>query len=86
MGKFFEDFNKKSALTKFQRIYRSVPNQEGLPGKAMVEAESKIFDVIAVFRSLKTLPLRFPCKSCRDGPKIINFVFDAMDKGLEKIF
>ena len=52
----------------------------------MVEAESKIFDIIAVFRSLKTLPLGFLCKSCRDGPKVIHFVFDALKKRLGKIF
>jgi len=86
LGNFFEGLNQKSALTKFQRIHRSVPNHEGLLAKAMVEAKSKIFDVIAVFRSPKTLPLGFLCKSCRDGPKVIHFVFDALKKRLGKKF
>ena len=82
----FEGLNQKSVLTKFERIHRSVPSQEGLPGNSMVEAKSKIFDAIAVFRSPKTVPLGFPCKSCRNGPKVINFVFDAQKKWLGKIF
>ena len=86
LGNFFEGLNEKSALTKFQRIHRSVRNQEGLPGKAMVEAKSKFFDVIAVFRSSKTLPLGFLCKSCRDATKVIHFVFDALKKRLGKTF
>ena len=86
MGKIFEGLNQKSALTKFQGIHRSVTNQEGLPGKAMVEAKSKIFDDIDVFRSTKTLTLGFPCKSCRNGPKVMSFVFDALKKWVVKIF
>ena len=86
MGKFFEGLNQKFVLTKLQRIHRSVPSQEGLLGKALIEVKSKIFDVIAVFRSPKTLPLGFLCKSCRDGPKVIHFVFDALKKRLMKIF
>ena len=42
LGKFFEGLNQKSALTKFERIHRSVPSQEGLSGNSMVEAKSKI--------------------------------------------
>ena len=52
----------------------------------MVEAKSKIFDVIAVFRSPKTLPLGFPCKFYRNGPKVMSFVFDALEKWVVKIF
>ena len=86
LGKFFEGLNQKSALTKFERVHRSVPGQEGLPGNLMVEAKSKIFDVIAVFRRSKTLPLGFPCKSCRNGPKVIDFAFDALEKWVGEFF
>ena len=52
----------------------------------MVEAKSNIFDDIAVFRSTKTLTLGFPCKSCRNGPKVIELAFDVLEKWVGKIF
>ena len=42
LGKLYEGLNQKSALTKFERIHRNVPSQEGLHGSSMVEAKSKI--------------------------------------------
>ena len=67
-------------------MYQRVPNQEGLSGKSMVNAKSKIFDVIALFRAHKTLPLGIPCKSCSDAPKVVDFDLHVRKKMLRKIF
>ena len=52
---FFEVINKESGLYKFERMYSAIPNRGGLSRKSMVEAKSKIFEVIPILRGLKTL-------------------------------